>query len=200
MPGTNATEAAADKLVLWPVHALGVQQAVMLPCVKIPDLATLDWPAARLAVELLMWSERDFATTALRWSQHLTGMAARRRDQRLRRVRSGQACRFDRPSGGTGEFLGRGFAAASSAPAQSGQRCAFPGLPRGEGAAADAPRQKARWPSLSMCLVPLFAQRQPQQVNLAVQSKQRRFATRQTFALTPPEKFKKKGNDQRARS
>src|SRR5262245_3988735 len=52
--------------------------------------------------------EPDLATAALRPSHHLTGKTACRRDQRRRaRFARVQPVRFDRPSGGTAEFLGR---------------------------------------------------------------------------------------------
>src|SRR5262245_38578875 len=50
----------------------------------------------------------DLATAALRPSHHLTGKTACRRDPRRRaRFAQVQPVRFDRPSGGTAEFLGR---------------------------------------------------------------------------------------------
>ena len=49
----------------------------------------------------------EFLQAALPPSQHLTGETADRRDPRRFTVRRGPTCRFDRPSGGTEEFLGR---------------------------------------------------------------------------------------------
>ena len=61
----------------------------------------------------------EFLQAALPPSQHLTGKTADRRDQRRCTVRPGPARRFDRPSGGTDEFLGRQAARPDSRRAQA---------------------------------------------------------------------------------
>src|SRR5262249_56069769 len=84
-------------------------------------------------VENKKGTEEVFRRGAPRPSQHLTGETADRRDQRRFTVRPGPTRRFDRPSGGTEEFLGR--------------RVARPGSRR-----AEAQRRVGR--SLDMCLAP----------------------------------------------
>ena len=67
-----------------------------------------------------MKSQReDFLQAALPPSQHLTGKTADRRDQRRFTVGPGPARRFDRPSGGTEEFLGRTATRLSSRRAEA---------------------------------------------------------------------------------
>jgi hypothetical protein len=78
----------------------------MLPCVNVPDLARFDWPVARVAGKYFA-RRRNNAGTALRLTRHRTGKTTCRRGQCGGHVRSGPACRFERPSGGTEEFLGR---------------------------------------------------------------------------------------------
>jgi hypothetical protein len=80
----------------------------MLPCVSVPDLARLDWPAARRAGIFTMSCRKRLcdggppAEPRPNWEDRAVGATCAANS-----VRSGPACRFDRPPGGTVEFLGR---------------------------------------------------------------------------------------------
>src|SRR4051794_11321781 len=64
-----------------------------------------------------MRSTKDLTTAALLSSQDLTGKTACRRDHAAGTFVQVQPARFDRPAGGTAEFLGRdGFRVAVAVP------------------------------------------------------------------------------------
>ena len=73
----------------------------------------------QLLLDVLAPFRPDFPQAARPPSQHLTGETADRRDQRRFTVRPGPTRRFDRPSGGTEEFLGRRVARPGSRRAQA---------------------------------------------------------------------------------
>jgi hypothetical protein len=89
-----------------------------------------------------------------------------------------QPARFDRPTGGTAEFLGR--------------MPSTPLAPRTEFFGKQPPRRKARRPDPLYVFGAALA-RQPQPQNLATPTKPRRYATRQRFAHTLSNKTKKEG-------
>src|SRR5262245_43726985 len=97
-----------------------------------------------------------------------------------------QPARFDRPSGGTAEFLGRAF--KCSARSASGSSLAQ----RGNLLCAQPPGRKAGRPDPRYVFGAAFA-RQPQRQNLAAPTKPRRCATRQRFAQALKQERKKEG-------
>src|SRR5438045_2812145 len=110
MPGTSATREAAKVRNYWAC------EPAKLPCVKVPDLARFDWPAARHPEQ---WETRprmsaSFLQAALPPSRDRTGKTAVASRPRRRTVHPGPARRFAGPSGGTEEFLGRWSARSSS--------------------------------------------------------------------------------------
>ena len=87
-----------------------------LPCVAVPDLVRFDGPAARRPEDedRRLSSSVRFLTAALPPSCFRTGKTTATPHPRRCAVRPGPACRFDWPSGGTEEFLGRWTARSRS--------------------------------------------------------------------------------------